>query len=192
MNEILKFGTLDQIGNIVKYQMLENEMNVSRLCRRVYHSVSICSNEVICDCQNEDKFRRRQEKRDQLMRKRKDMEDRLKEEAIKMAELTESAKKKGETKFMSEEARRDAEERIQVEAEVIARLEHQAADMARTREKIQRDLAKISQEKATEIEKQAIAALQAKRALVDAQIKQEEEEIKSASEAAKREASVKA
>lgn len=123
------------------------------------------------------------------MKKRKDMEVRLEEEASKMAELTESAKRKGETKFMSEEAKRDAEERIRAEAEAVIQLEQQAADMALRRENMQRQLAQASEEKAAEIELRANSALKNKRALVEARMKREEEEIKNLSEAAKREAS---
>lgn len=122
------------------------------------------------------------------MKKRKDMEERLEEEATKMAELTESAKKKGESKFMSEEAKRDAEERIRVEAEVVAQLERQAAKMILQREKMQQQLAEREQEKAAEIEANS-SALKTKRALVEARMRQEEEEIKSLTEAAKREVS---
>lgn len=122
------------------------------------------------------------------MRKRKDMEERLEEEASKMAELTESAKKKGESKFMSEEAKRGAEERIRAEAEVVAQLERKAADMALQRQNMQKELEAHEDEKAAEIEASS-SALKQKRALVEARMKQEEEEIKSLSEAAKREAS---
>ncbi|CAM9096338.1 unnamed protein product [Ectocarpus fasciculatus] len=138
---------------------------------------------------DEEKLRRRQAKREQLMKKRKDMEERLEEEAVKMAELTESAKKKGESKFMSEEAKREAEERIRAEAEVVAQLERQAADMALQRENMQKQLAEREDIKAAEIEANT-SALQTKRALVEARMRQEEEEIKTLSEAAKREASM--
>ncbi|CAN0426825.1 unnamed protein product [Ectocarpus sp. 12 AP-2014] len=139
---------------------------------------------------DEEKLRRRQAKREQLMKKRKDMEERLEEEAVKMAELTESAKKKGESKFMSEEAKREAEERIRAEAEVVAQLERQAADMALQRENMQKKLAEREDIKAAEIEANT-SALKTKRALVEARMRQEEEEIKTLSEAAKREASAK-
>ncbi|CAM9827182.1 unnamed protein product, partial [Ectocarpus sp. 8 AP-2014] len=138
---------------------------------------------------DEEKLRRRQAKREQLMKKRKDMEERLEEEAVKMAELTESAKKKGESKFMSEEAKREAEERIRAEAEVVAQLERQAADMALQRENMQKQLAEREDIKAAEIEANT-SALKTKRALVEARMRQEEEEIKTLSEAAKREATV--
>lgn len=137
-------------------------------------------------CQSEIKTRRRQEKREQLMRKRKDMENRLEEEASKMAELTRSAKKKGEIKFMSEEARREAEERIRAEAEVVARLEAQASEMAVQREHMQRRLANHKDEEAAEFEATS-SALRKKRALVEARMKEEEEEIQLLSENAKRE-----
>lgn len=136
--------------------------------------------------QDEEKLRRRQAKREQLMKKRKDMEERLEEEATKMAELTENAKKKGESKFMSEEAKRDAEERIRAEAEVVAQLERQAAEMALQRENMQKQLAEREHQKVAEIEANS-SALKTKRAMVEARMKQEEEEIKSLSEAAKRE-----
>lgn len=123
------------------------------------------------------------------MKKRKDMEERLEEEAVKMAELTESAKKKGESKFMSEEAKREAEERIRAEAEVVSQLERQAADMALQRENMQKQLTEREDIKAAEIEANT-SALKTKRALVEARMRQEEEEIKTLSEAAKREASI--
>lgn len=138
--------------------------------------------------QDEEKLRRRQAKREQLMKKRKDMEERLEEEATKMAELTESAKKKGESKFMSEEAKRDAEERIRAEAEVVAQLERQAAEMVLQRENMQKQLAERENQKVAEIEANS-SALKTKRAMVEARMRQEEEEIKSLSEAAKREVS---
>lgn len=122
------------------------------------------------------------------MKKRKEMEERLEEEACKMAELTESAKKKGESKFISEEAKRDAEERIRAEAEVVAQLERQAAEMTLQRENIRKQLAEHEDERAAEIEASS-SALKTKRALVEARMRQEEEEIKSLSETAKREAS---
>lgn len=124
------------------------------------------------------------------MRKRKKMEDRLEEEANKMAELTETTKKKGETRYMSEEAKRDAEERIQAETEVVARLKRQAAEMALRREKMQRDIQKASEAKAAEIEKERTFALQAKQALVEARMKEQEKELKNLSEVAKSKASV--
>lgn len=138
--------------------------------------------------QDEEKLRRRQAKREQLMKKRKDMEERLEEEATKMAELTESAKKKGESKFMSEEAKRDVEERIRAETEVVAQLERQAAGMVLQRENMQKQLAEREHQKVAEIEANS-SALKTKRAMVEARMKQEEEEIKSLSEAAKREVS---
>lgn len=122
------------------------------------------------------------------MKKRKNMEERLEEEASKMAELTESAKKKGENKFMSEEAKRGAEERIRAEAEVVAQLERKAAEMALQRENMQKELEAKEDEKKAEIEASS-SALKHKRALVEARMKQEEEEIKSLSETAKREVS---
>lgn len=122
------------------------------------------------------------------MKKRKDMEERLEEEATKMAELTESAKRKGESKFMSEEAKRDAEERIRAEAEVVAQLERQAAEMVLQRENMQKQLAEREHQKVAEIEANS-SALKTKRAMVEARMRQEEEEIKSLSEAAKREVS---
>lgn len=122
------------------------------------------------------------------MKKRKDMEERLEEEASKMAELTESARKKGESKFMSEEAKRDAEERIRAEAEVVAQLERQAVEMALQREKMQKQIEEHEDEKAAEIAASS-SALKTKRALMEARMRQEEEEIKSLSETAKREAS---
>lgn len=122
------------------------------------------------------------------MKKRKNMEERLEEEANKMAELTESAKKKGENKFMSEEAKRGAEERIRAEAEVVAQLERKAAEMALQRENMQKELKAKEDEKKAEIEASS-SALKQKRALVEARMKQEEEEIKNLSETAKREAS---
>eukprot|EP00752_Nemacystus_decipiens_P001469 g1445.t1 len=140
--------------------------------------------------QDEEKLRRRQAKREQLMKKRKDMEERLEEEATKMAELTESAKKKGESKFMSEEAKRDAEERIRAETEVVAQLERQAAEMALQRENMQKQLAEREKQKVAEIEANS-SALKTKRAMVEARMRQEEEEIKSLSEAAKREVEAK-
>lgn len=92
---------------------------------------------------------------------------------------------------MSEEAKRDAEERIQAETEVVARLERQVAEMALRRENMQREIQKASEAKAAEIEKESTSALQAKRALVEARIREQEKEIKNISEAAKRKASVK-
>ncbi|CAM9611521.1 unnamed protein product, partial [Sphacelaria rigidula] len=136
--------------------------------------------------QDGEKLRRRQAKREQLMKKRKDMEERLEEEASKMAQLTESAKKKGESKFMSEEAKRDAEERIRADAEAVAQLEHQAAQLATERASMQRQLAAREHEKVAEIEASS-AALKAKRAVVEARMRQEEEELKTLSESAKRE-----
>lgn len=123
------------------------------------------------------------------MQKRKEMEERLEEEASKMAELTENAKKKGESKFMSEEAKREAEERIRAEAEVVVQLERQAAHMAAQREQMQKKLAEHEDEKAAEIEANS-SALKTKRALVEEQMRQEEEEIKSLGEAARREVSM--
>lgn len=123
------------------------------------------------------------------MKKRKEMEERLEEEASKMAELTENAKKKGESKFMSEEAKREAEERIRAEAEVVVQLERQAAHMVAQREQMQKKLAEHEDEKAAEIEANS-SALKTKRALVEEQMRQEEEEIKSLGEAARREVSM--
>lgn len=123
------------------------------------------------------------------MKKRRDMEDRLEEEASKMTQLTESAKKKGEDKFMSEEARREAEERIRAETEVVAQLERQAAEMATRRATMQNQLAEHENEKVAEMEASS-SALRAKRALVEARMRQEEEELKNLSESAKREASI--
>lgn len=136
--------------------------------------------------QDEEKLRRRQVKREQLMKKRKDMEERLEEEASKMAQLTESAKKKGENKFMSEEAKRDAEERIRAEAEVVVQLERQAAHMAEQRASMQRQLAEREGQKIAEIEASS-TALKAKRAVVEARMRQEQDELKTLSESAKHE-----
>ncbi|CAM9456155.1 unnamed protein product [Hapterophycus canaliculatus] len=124
------------------------------------------------------------------MKKRRDMEERLEEEATKMAELTESAKKKGQSKFMSEEAKRDAEELLRNEAEAVAQLEQQAADMILKRQQMQKKLAAREHEKAAEIKAHS-SALATKRALVETRMRQEADEIRSLSEAAKREASAK-
>lgn len=116
------------------------------------------------------------------------MEVRLEEEANKMAQLTESAKKKGESKFMSEEAKRDAQERIQAETEVVAQLERHAAEMARQREILQRQIEQHDDVKKAEIEAGA-SALKAKREEMEARVRQEEIELETLSESARREAS---
>lgn len=113
---------------------------------------------------------------------------RLEEEANKMAQLTESAKKKGESKFMSEEAKRDAQERIQAETEVVAQLERHAAEMARQREILQRQIEQHDDVKVAEIEAGA-SALKAKREEMEARVRQEEIELETLSESARREAS---
>ncbi|CAM9559454.1 unnamed protein product [Scytosiphon promiscuus] len=138
----------------------------------------------------DERLRKRQAKREQLMKKRRDMEERLEEEATRMAELTETAKKKGQNKFMSEEAKRDAEELLRAEAEVVTKLEQQAADMVLRRQQMQKNLAERENEKAAEIEAKS-SALETKRALVETKMRQEAEEIKSLSEAAKREVEAK-
>lgn len=136
--------------------------------------------------QGDEKLRRREAKREQLMKKRRDMEERLEEEATKMAELTESAKKKGQSKFMSEEAKRGAEELIRTEAKAVAQLQQQAAHMVLHRQQMQKQLEEREHEKSAEIKANS-SAMETKRALVETRMRQEAEEIKSLSEAAKRE-----
>lgn len=135
--------------------------------------------------QDDEKLRRRQVKREQLMKKRKNMEERLEEEASKMAQLTESAKKKGESKFMSEAAKRDAEERIRVEGEIVAQLELQAVQMAAHRATMQRQLEECEDREVADTEASSVA-LKAKRTLLQERMRQEEEELKTLSESAKR------
>lgn len=117
------------------------------------------------------------------------MEERLDEEANKMAQLTENAKKKGESKFMTEEAKRDAEERIQADTKVVAQLERQAAEMAAKRENMLRQIKEEEDEKVSKI-KASASLLKAKRAQLEACMRQEEIELKTLSEETKCEASV--
>lgn len=116
------------------------------------------------------------------------MEERLEEEAKRMARLTADAKKKGESKFVSEEARRDVEDRIRAETKVLSELERQAAEMVAERERILKQIEEDEDVKAAEMEASA-AALKAKRALVEARLRQEELELKALTESAKQEVS---
>ncbi|CAM9105904.1 unnamed protein product [Choristocarpus tenellus] len=139
----------------------------------------------------EEQQMRRQNKKEELMKKRRQMEARLKEEATKMAQLSESAKKKGESKLISEEAKREAQELVQAEALAVAELERQAAEMALQRAEMERQLEVEKKEKAAEIQATS-SALKAKREEMEAKMQREEQELQSMSESAKRKASSEA
>lgn len=132
-----------------------------------------------------EKLKKRQEKKEELARKRAEMEERLRAEEARLSALTGSVKRNAQQSVATNEARQEAEAHRKAEAELLIKQQQEAA-AALIRAAEQRAAAVAEAAKAAEIEAQKAAqALQAKRADLEAAVKAEEGELLRMSEEAK-------
>jgi hypothetical protein len=124
---------------------------------------------------------KRQTKREELARKRAEMEARIQEEEGRLTALAQKAKEKVQAGLISAEAKSDAAARMKAEAEARVAMEREAEELARKRADLE-----ASQAAATAQLQSKANDLAAKRAEIEMQMRIEEQEVAKLSEDARR------